>query len=64
MWLLPAAGGIGMGGRGRIVSVNAVIDKDFVSALLAESAQCKRLIILTGVDYVSGILREPEKIRI
>ena len=50
--------------EGRIVSVNAVIDKDFVSALLAESAQCERLIILTGVDYVyRGFLRgEPEKI--
>lgn len=35
-----------------IVGVEAVIDKDFASALIAEKINADRLIILTAVDYV------------
>lgn len=47
-----------------IHAVNAVIDKDFVSAHLAEQVGCDRMVILTGVDYVyTGFLQnQPVKI--
>lgn len=47
-----------------IAPVNAVIDKDFVSAHMADAAGCAMLVILTGVDYVySGFLQgNPKKL--
>lgn len=41
--------------------VDAVIDKDLASALLAENLGTDRLIILTGVDKVSVNFRKPDE---
>ncbi len=44
-----------------LVGVNAVIDKDFISAKLAELIEADTLIILTGVDRVSINFRKPNQ---
>lgn len=47
--------------RGKLEGINAVIDKDFASALLAEEIEADLLVILTGVDKVSINFGKPDQ---
>jgi carbamate kinase len=63
--VVVAAGGGGIpvvkGENGSIRGVEAVIDKDLASALLATRLGARRLIILTAVEFVYGRFGKPDE---
>lgn len=59
--IAAGGGGVPVLRKDTLVGINAVIDKDFVSAKLAELIQADVLIILTGVNCVSINFGKPNQ---
>lgn len=50
--------------NGKLTGVEAVIDKDFASQVLAEMVQADMFVVLTGVDYVFVNFNKPDQAKL